>query len=248
MIVLKSPEEIEKIRTSCQKAAEILEKIGELVKPGVRTIELDRIAEELTRKAGGIPAFKGYRGYPSSLCVSVNEVIVHGIPTDRELEEGDIVSIDFGIKYDGFFGDIAKTFPVGMISEKANHLIGVTQDCLYKAIERMQLGNRVSDISSVIQETAEGQGFSVVREFVGHGIGRELHEEPPVPNFGKPGVGPRLKPGLCLSLEPMVNIGTYEVEVLEDGWTAVTADRKLSAHFEHTVAVTEHGPDILTAR
>ena len=248
MIVLKSPAEVEKIRVSCLKAAEILEKIGELVRPGVTTIELDGIAEEWTRKAGGVPAFKGYRGYPNTLCVSINEGIVHGIPDQREIKEGDIVSIDFGIKYDGYFGDIAKTFAVGRLSSEASRLIKITHDCLNKAIERVIVGNRISDISVVIQQTAEAEGFNVVREFVGHGIGRDLHEDPPVPNFGKPGMGPRIRPGLCLSIEPMVNVGTWEVEVLKDGWTAVTADRKLSAHFEHTVVATQTGPDILTER
>lgn len=246
MIYLKSQREIEKIRKSCQLVAQTLEALKELIKPGVTTEELDRFAEEFIRRKGGIPAFKGYRGYPKTLCVSVNEEVVHGIPDKRRLKEGDIVSLDLGVVIDGYYGDAAITVAVGEVSELAKRLIKVTEEALYKGIEQARPGNRLTDISHVIQKHVEAAGFSVVREFVGHGIGRQLHEDPQVPNFGPPNRGPRLEVGMVLAIEPMVNAGTWQVRVTENGWTVVTADGGLSAHFEHTVAITSNGPEILT--
>jgi len=204
------------------------------------------LAEEYIKRHGGIPAFKGYRGYPRSLCVSVNEEVVHGIPGKRRLKEGDIVSLDLGVLMDGYYGDAAITVPVGKVSELAKKLIKVTEEALYRGIEMARPGNRLSDISHAIQTHVEKAGFSVVREFVGHGIGKQLHEEPQVPNFGPPNRGPRLEPGMVLAIEPMVNTGTWEVRILPNGWTVVTADGGLSAHFEHTVAITDNGPEILS--
>ncbi len=246
MIILKSPQEIEKIRASGRIVAGAIEELKTRVRPGIRTKELDKIAEEFITKKGGIPAFKGYRGYPNTLCISVNEEIVHGIPSERILKEGDIVGIDLGVLLDSYYGDAAVTLPVGHISDKAKHLLETTEVSLYRAIETAVIGRRVSDISHSIQSCVENAGYSVVREFVGHGIGRSLHEDPPVPNFGEPGKGPQLKEGMVLAIEPMVNAGGYDLEVLENGWTAVTRDRSLSAHFEHTVAITRNGPLILT--
>ena len=246
MIILKARWEIQKMRKSNAIVAQILERLKEIAKPGITTLELDRFAEGLCIKKGAKPAFKGYMGYPSSLCVSINEEVVHGIPSKRRVREGDIVSFDFGVVYDGYYGDAAITVPVGKISKRAERLLKVTQEALYKGIGKAQAGNRLYDISATIQNYVEKHGYSVVRQFVGHGIGRSLHEDPQVPNFGKPGQGPRLKEGMVLAIEPMVNEGTYEVEILPDGWTAVTKDRKLSAHFEHTVAITENGPQILS--
>ena len=247
MIFLKSPWEIEKMRRSNAIVAEILARLREAIKPGITTLELNRLAEDLCRRKGAKPAFKGYRGYPFSLCVSVNEEVVHGFPSKkRVLKEGDIVSLDFGVLYDGYYGDAAITVPVGEISERAKRLLRVTEEALYKGIEQAVVGKRLGDISSAIQRYVEAHGYSVVRQFVGHGIGRALHEDPQVPNFGKPGRGIKLKEGMVLAIEPMVNEGTYEVEILADGWTAVTKDRKLSAHFEHTVAITQNGPEILS--
>ena len=246
MIILKSPREIEKIRASGRIVAGAIEELRIRICSGIITKELDKIAEEFITKLGGTPAFKGYRGYPNTLCVSVNEEIVHGIPSDRMLEEGDIVGIDLGVLLDGYFADAAVTVPVGEISKEAKRLIEVTEASLYKAIDSAVPGKRVSDISYTIQSYAENAGYSVVREFVGHGIGRGLHEDPPVPNFGEPGKGPALKEGMVLAIEPMVNAGGSDLLVLDNGWTAVTRDRSLSAHFEHTVAVTRNGPLILT--
>jgi len=246
MIVLKAPWEIEKMRRSNKIVAEVLAALKEAVKPGVTTMELNELAERLCIKKGARPAFKGYRNFPYSLCVSVNEEIVHGLPSKRRLQEGDIVSLDFGVYYDGYYGDAAITVPVGRVSERAKRLLEVTEKALYKGIEQARVGKRLFDISAAIQSYVEAHGYSVVRQFVGHGIGRSLHEDPQVPNFGEPGKGVKLKVGMVLAIEPMVNEGTYEVEILEDGWTAVTKDRKLSAHFEHTVAITENGPEILS--
>ncbi len=247
IIVLKTPEEIEKIRTSCRIVVEILQGLRELARPGVTTYDLDRFSEEEARKRGAKPAFKGYRGYPCSLCTSVNNEVVHGIPSPkRHLKEGDILSLDFGILYNGYYGDAAITIPIGEVSGKAKRLMEVTERALYAAIEKALPGNRLFDISATIQNCVEEAGFSVVRDFVGHGIGRELHEPPQVPNFGTPGRGVRLKKGMVLAIEPMVNAGRPDVRILDDGWTAVTADGSLSAHFEHTVAITDNGPDILT--
>ena len=246
MIILKTDKEIEQIKKSNQIVAYVLNKLRKLVKPGVSTLELDSFAEKMIRKRGAVPAFKGYKNYPATLCASVNEEVVHGIPARRFLKEGDIISLDLGAKIDGYYGDAAITVPVGKISEKAKLLIDVTEKALHLAIEQAKDGNRLYDISFAIQSFAEKNGFSVVREFVGHGIGKDLHEDPQIPNFGKPGYGIRLKPGMVFSLEPMINAGNYRVKVLSDGWTAVTADGELSAHFEHTVAITESGPRILS--
>ena len=226
--------------------AAIMERLKGTIKPGISTAEIDRIAEELIRKENAIPAFKGYRGYPAATCTSVNNVVVHGIPGAEELSEGDIISVDLGLSYKDFFSDAAFTAGVGKIDSKAQKLIEVTRDSLNEAIKAASPGNRLGDISSAVQRYVEKNGFSVVRQFVGHGIGRSLHEEPEIPNFGRPGKGEILTPGMVLAIEPMVNMGTWECEVLEDGWTAVTKDGELSAHFEHTVAVTEKGAEILT--
>ena len=226
--------------------ARVLAHLETLIQVGVTTAELDAAAEEMILSMGGEPAFKGYQGYPSTLCVSVNEEIVHGIPGDRRLVEGDIVGVDCGTNFKGFFGDSARTFAVGEISEEARNLLDVTQESLYLGIKKVKVGNRVSDISSSIQEFVEGHGFSVVREFVGHGIGQSLHEEPQVPNYGQPGRGPRLLEGMVLAIEPMVNSKGPGVKVLQDKWTAVTSDGGYSAHFEHSVAVTANGPWILS--
>ncbi|UFS68753.1 type I methionyl aminopeptidase [Geomonas sp. RF6] len=246
MIVLKSPAEIEKMRGAGKIVAEILAILKERVVPGVTLLELDAISEREALKRKARPAFKGYSGFPYSLCCSVNEQVVHGMPSKRELVPGDIVSLDFGVIYNGFYGDAAYTFPVGPVSASAGRLLAVTEESLYAAIEKAQVGNRLSDVSHAVQSYVEERGFSVVRDFVGHGIGKELHEGPQIPNFGAPGKGPKLRAGMVLAIEPMINEKGYEVRVLEDGWTAVTSDGGLSAHFEHTVAVTDDGPLILS--
>ncbi len=246
MIVLKSRDEIEKMRAACRVVAGALAGLRDMARPGVTTLELDAFAEDYIRGKGAKPAFKGYMGYPATVCASVNEVVVHGIPSDRRLADGDIVGIDLGALLDGFYGDAAITVIVGDADEAVIRLVEVTEQCLYRGIEKAAAGNRVSDISNAVQKHAESHGYSVVTEFVGHGIGRKLHEEPQVPNFGPPGQGARLKPGTTLAIEPMINMGISRTTVLDDGWTAVTMDKKPSAHFEHTVAVTEEGPDILT--
>lgn len=246
MIILKSPREIEKMRFAGRVVAEILELLRSEIKPGITTLELNDLAEREAIKRRSRPAFKGYGGYPYSLCCSLNQQVVHGMPSAKELVEGDILSLDFGVVYDGFFGDAAITVPVSRVSELANRLVRVTEESLYKAIEVAVPGNRLSDISHAVQTHVERYGFSVVRDFVGHGIGKNLHESPQVPNFGESGRGVKLKPGMVLAIEPMVNEKGYRVAVLEDGWTAVTCDGGLSAHFEHTVAITDGGPEILT--
>lgn len=246
MVIIKLPDEIEKARASNKIVAEVLSRIKEKVKPGIKTKELDKLAEEIAEKRGAKPAFKGYRGFPYALCVSVNEQVVHGMPSDRILEEGDIVGFDFGIYYNGFFGDAAVTLPVGKISPSAAKLIEVTEKSLYKGIAQARIGNRLGTISAAVQSTVEKNGFSVVRDYVGHGIGKNLHEDPQIPNFGKKDRGIELKSGMLLAIEPMVNEKDYKVKVLSDDWTVVTADGGLSAHFEHSVAITENGPDILS--
>lgn len=246
MIILKSRSEIEKMRKSNAIVAAILEELAKKIRPGVKTIELDRLSEELALKKGARPAFKGYRGYPYSLCTSVNSEVVHGMPSDKELKEGDIVSLDFGILNDGYYGDAAVTVPVGEITPAARRLLKVTEEALYKGIAEVKAGNRIGDISAAIQGHVEASGYSVVRDLVGHGIGKSLHEDPQVPNYGTSGRGVELKPGMAFAIEPMVNEGTYRVDILRDGWTVVTADGKLSAHFEHSVAITENGPVILS--
>jgi methionyl aminopeptidase len=246
MIILKSLPEIEKMRKSNAIVAAILEELRKKIRPGVKTIELDRLSEDLALKKGARPAFKGYRGYPYSLCTSVNSEVVHGMPSERELKEGDIVSLDFGILNDGYYGDAAVTVPVGEITPGARKLLKITEEALYRGIAEVKAGNRIGDISAAIQGHVEAAGYSVVRDLVGHGIGKSLHEDPQVPNYGSGGRGIELKPGMVFAIEPMVNEGTYRVEILRDGWTVVTADGKLSAHFEHSVAITENGPVILS--
>jgi methionyl aminopeptidase len=246
MVILKLPDEIEMLRTSNLIVAEILSELRDRVRPGVTTGELNRFCEELSKKKRVKPAFKGYKGYPFALCTSVNGEVVHGMPSDRSLISGDILSLDFGVNYKGFYGDAAITVPVGDVSYEAKRLMKVTEAGLYDAIRQARAGNRLGDISAAVQEQVESAGFSIVRDFVGHGIGRSLHEDPQIPNYGTRGRGIELKPGMVLAIEPMVNEGSYEVQVLPDGWTVVTKDGKLSAHFEHSVAVTENGPDILS--
>jgi methionyl aminopeptidase len=248
MIILKSQEEIEKIAESCRIVADTIEAIRFMVTPGLTTRDVESFADTRIRELGGVPAFKGYRGYPASICTSVNDEVIHGIPSKRFLQEGDILSIDLGVYKDGFYGDGAVTIPVGKIVPALERLLRVTEESLYIGIMNAIVGNRVSDISYAIQRHVESNGFSVVKAFVGHGIGRELHEDPQIPNFGSPGRGPRLREGMTLAIEPMVNLGSHEVVVLNDGWTAVTSDGKPSAHFEHTVLVTPDEPRILTKR
>ena len=248
MIVCKSPAEIERMRAANALVANVLAELEAMVAPGVTTADLDEVAERLVREGGAEPAFKGYRGYPATLCASVNEQVVHGIPSPRKLVEGDIISLDMGVKLNGFFGDSAVTVPVGRVSAETAALLRVTREALEKAIGEVKLGGRISDIGHAVQQHVEANGFSVVREFVGHGIGASLHEEPQIANYGEPGRGPRLAEGMTLAIEPMVNMGRPAVRVLADGWTAVTKDGSLSAHFEHTVAVTKSGPLVMTRR
>jgi methionyl aminopeptidase len=248
LIVCKSAAEIEKMRAANQVVSDVLAELAAMVAPGVTTADLDEAAERLVRAAGAQPAFKGYRGYPATLCASVNEQVVHGIPANRKLRDGDIISLDMGVKLNGFFGDSAITVPVGRVSDEVMRLLRVTQEALDKGIEQVRPGGRISDIGHAIQQHVESNGFSVVREFVGHGIGAALHEEPQIANYGDPGRGPRLAEGMVLAIEPMVNMGRPAVKVLADGWTAVTRDGSLSAHFEHTVAVTKDGSSVLTQR
>jgi len=248
MIVLRSRREIEKLKAANRLVAEVLEFLRTRVRPGVSTAALDRQAEEMIVGRGARPAFKGYAGFPATLCTSINHEIVHGIPSPRrKLQAGDIVSIDVGVCLDGYYGDAAITVPVGEVKPEARRLIEVTRSCLERAIARACVGEHLHTLSHSVQEHAESQGFSVVRDFVGHGIGTELHEPPQIPNYGRPGTGLLLKSGMVLAIEPMINQGTWKVEVLDDGWTAVTRDRKLSAHFEHTIAITDNGPEILSS-
>ncbi len=251
MIQRRSEKEIDLIRAACKTVGEILLRLTELVRPGISTAELDRYAEEWTHESGATPAFKGYQVggnvYPATLCVSINEEVVHGMPSPkRMLSEGDIIGLDFGVVREGYYGDSAVTMAVGKTTSVADDLIRVTRESLDRGIEKLQIGNRIRDVSEAIQTHAESHGYGVVRDFVGHGIGQRLHEEPQVPNYVGRGQNPRLKEGMVLAIEPMVCEGTYEVEVLDDGWTAVTRDGRLSAHFEHSVAVTAHGPEGLT--
>ncbi len=247
MIVCKSPAELDLMFAANQVVATVRDEVVERVAPGVTTGELDSYAEARVRELGAVPAFKGYRGFPATLCLSLNEEVVHGIPSiQRRLAPGDILGIDLGVKLDGYYGDSAITVPVGNVEPEVARLLAVTEASLQEAIRQCAPGNRVGDISAAVQRHVEPQGFSIVRDFVGHGIGKALHEDPQVPNFGDPGIGPRLRPGMVLAIEPMVNMGGAGVEVLDDGWTAVAADRRPSAHFEHSIAITEEGPWVLS--
>lgn len=246
MIVCKTKSELDKMRRASLLVHDILQELRGLVKPGITTAELDEVADRRIREAGAKSAFKGYRGFPKVLCTSVNEEIVHGIPSARKLNEGDIIGLDFGVIVEGYVGDAALTVPVGVISDSLKKLLRVTEESLELAIQEVRVGKRVSDIGVAVQQHVEPHGFSVVRDFVGHGIGTAMHEDPQVPNYGVPGRGPLLKEGMALALEPMVNEGTYRVKILDDQWTAVTADGRCSAHFEHTVAVTTDGPWVLS--
>lgn len=246
MIITKSAAELETMREAGRITAKALRVVATVVRPGATTADLDRLAEEAIRAEGAVPAFKGYHGFPGTLCTSLNDEVVHGIPGGRVLREGEIVSVDCGAIVDGYYGDSAMTFPVGEVSEEAKRLMAVTRESLEAGIARCVVGMRLYDISAAIQSVAERAGFSIVREYVGHGIGRSMHEDPQVPNYGKAGTGPTLKPGMVLAIEPMINAGRADVRSLDDGWTVVTVDGSFSAHFEHTVAITENGPLVLT--
>ena len=246
-IILKSASELEIMEEANQIVAQTLCMLQRHIIPGVTTLQLDQLAEKYARKKKSIPAFKGYRGFPGSLCVSLNEQVVHGIPSRKVvLKDGDIISIDFGVKYKGYYGDAAITVPVGSVDKEAENLLKITRESLYKAIEQVKVGNRIFDISQAVQDYVEERGYSVVRQFVGHGIGQHLHEPPEIPNYKRTGRSPKLLAGMVLAIEPMVNAGTHEVKILGDGWTVVTIDKSLSAHFEHSIAVTENGPLILS--
>ena len=246
MTTLKTREQIERMRKAGRVTAGALDAVSRAVKPGVTTKELDAIAEDYIRSHGGIPSFNGYNGFPGSICASINEEVVHGIPSDRKLKEGDIIGVDTGVILDGWQGDSARTFAVGKVSDEAKHLIDVTQQSFYQALEVCRQGNRIGDIGHAVQSYAEANGCSVVRDLCGHGIGRNMHEDPEVPNFGRQGRGLRLQKGLAIAIEPMVNYGSWSVRTLSDGWTIVTADGSLSAHYEHTVVITDGEPEILT--
>ena len=246
MIIGKSKKELDKMRASGRLVGLVLQKLREMVKPGITTMEMDREAEKMIRDAGALPTFKGYNGFPFSICASVNEQIVHGFPSNYVLKEGDIFSIDCGVTLEGFVGDTATTVPVGKVDEAKQKLIRVTEECLDRAIEKCHAGNHLGDIGWAVQEHAEANGYSVVRDYVGHGIGRRMHEDPQIPNYGKPGLGPKIKNGYVFAIEPMVNQGSHFTKVLPDGWTVVTVDGKPSAHAEHTIAITEEGPEVLT--
>lgn len=246
MIPLKSEKDLQMLRKSGKILANVLRRIQKSIKPGITTVEINYLTEELVLKESALPAFKGYKGFPAAICTSINEEVVHGIPCERKLREGDVISLDLGINFEGYFSDAAVTLAVGKVNSKVKKLIEVTKRALFKGIKQAQPDNHLTDISYSIQNYVENKGFSVVRQFVGHGIGFSLHEEPEIPNFGRPREGPVLKSGMVLAIEPMVNIGTWESEVLDNGWTAVTKDRLPSAHFEHTIAITENGPEILT--
>lgn len=247
MVVIKTARELSKMKDACRISAEALRVAGEAVKPGVTTYEIDTIVRKYIEKQGAAPSFLGYGGFPASACISVNNVVIHGIPSKKQfLKEGDIVSVDVGAYYEGFHGDNAYTFPCGKISANAQALLDATKESLYEGIKKALAGNRIGDIGSAVQQYVEARSYSVVRDFVGHGVGAKLHEDPSVPNYGTPGRGVRLLPGMTIAIEPMVNEGTYEVRVLDDEWTTVTKDGKLAAHFEHTVAITPDGPKIMT--
>jgi len=246
MIIGKSRKELEKMRAAGQLVGQVLQELRRMVEPGITTLEVDAAADKMIRDAGAYPTFKGYNGFPFSICASVNEQVVHGFPSAYELKEGDIFSIDVGVTLEGFVGDTATTVPVGRISEDLQRLIHITEECLDLAIEQCQAGNHVGDIGAVVQRHAEANGYSVVRDYVGHGIGRRMHEDPQIPNYGMPGKGPKIKKGYVFAIEPMINIGSHHTRVLKDGWTVVTLDGQPSAHVEHTVAIAEDGPEVLT--
>src|SRR5437868_14276457 len=246
MIIGKSQREIEKMRAAGQLVGKVLLELRNMVEPGMTTLEVNDAADRMIRDAGAYPTFKGYNGFPFSICASVNEQVVHGFPSTYELQEGDIFSIDVGVTLDGFVGDTATTIPVGAVREERLKLIRVAEECLERAITRCLVGNHVGDIGWAVQSYAEAHGYSVVREYVGHGIGRRMHEDPQIPNYGKPGKGPKIKKGYVFAVEPMVNLGTQETKVLKDGWTVVTLDGRPSAHCEHTIAITEDGPEVFT--
>ena len=246
MIIGKSKRELEKMRAAGQLAGQVLSRLREMVEPGITTLEVDRAAEKMIRDAGALPTFKGYNGFPYSICASINEQIVHGFPSTYKLKDGDIFSIDCGATLEGFVGDTATTVPVGKVSEEWLKLVRVTEECLELAIQQCWPGNHLGDIGWAVQQHAEANGFTVVRDYVGHGIGRRMHEDPQIPNYGRPGLGPKIKSGYCFAIEPMVNLGTHYTKVLEDGWTVVTVDGQPSAHAEHTIAITEEGPQVLT--
>ena len=246
MIIGKSKRELDKMRAAGQLVGQVLAHLRTLVEPGVTTMEIDRAAEKMIRDAGALPTFKGYNGFPYSICASVNEQIVHGFPSNYRLQDGDIFSIDVGVTLEGYVGDTATTVPVGQVSEDRLKLIQVTQECLQRAIEQCWPGKHLGDIGWAVQEYAEANGYSVVRDYVGHGIGRRMHEDPQIPNYGRPGLGPKIKSGYVFAIEPMVNQGSHHTKVLKDGWTVVTVDGQPSAHVEHTIAITDEGPEVLT--
>jgi methionyl aminopeptidase len=246
VIIIKSDMEIQYMRNAGRVVAETLAMIEKVIKPGITTAEIDKLAEEFIVSRGAIPSFKGYGGFPASICASINDVVIHGIPSNRELKDGDIISVDCGAILNGYHGDAARTFPVGNISDEAQKLIDVTRESFFKAVDKATVGSRLTDISAAVQKHVEGFGFSVVRDFVGHGIGKSMHEDPQVPNYGTAGKGSKLVHGMVLAIEPMVNIGEYRVKIKPDGWTVVTVDGNLSAHYENTVAITNDGPEILT--
>jgi methionyl aminopeptidase len=246
MIIGKSKKELEKMRAAGRLTGLVLQELKALAQPGITTIEIDQAAEKMIRDAGGLPTFKGYHGFPFSICASVNEQVVHGFPSEYQLRDGDIFSIDCGVTLEGFVGDTATTVPVGNVSESWLALVRVTEECLDLAIQECRPGKHLGDIGAAVQQHAEARGYSVVREYVGHGIGRRMHEDPQIPNYGKPGQGPKIKAGYVFAVEPMINLGTHHTKVLADGWTVVTLDGKPSAHSEHTIAITEAGPEVLT--
>ena len=246
MIIGKSKRELDKMRAAGQLVGQVLNHLRTLVEPGVTTMEVDRAAEKMISDAGALPTFKGYNGFPYSICASVNEQIVHGFPSNYKLNEGDIFSIDVGVTLEGFVGDTATTVPVGKVSEDRLKLIRVTEECLERAIEQCRAGKHLGDIGWAVQEHAEANGYSIVRDYVGHGIGRRMHEDPQIPNYGRPGLGPKIKNGYVFAVEPMVNLGTHHTKVLADGWTVITVDGEPSAHVEHTIAITDEGPEVLT--
>lgn len=246
MIIGKSQKEIEKMRASGQLVGRVLRELKRMVEPGITTLEVNEAADKMIRDGGAYPTFKGYNGFPFSICASVNEQVVHGFPSKYELKEGDIFSIDVGATLDGFVGDTAATVPVGRVNDDLRELIRVAEECLQSAIEQCRAGNHVGDIGFAVQSHAEAHGYSIVRDYVGHGIGRRMHEDPQIPNYGKPGKGPKIKKGYVFAVEPMINIGSHHTKTLADGWTVVTVDGRPSAHVEHTIAVTEEGPEVLT--